>query len=122
MTIKIIPVARWNHGAQLAFFQQKLTEHYLAPDRPPRDCTPEERWASPPTFAVMKTGLKRALRLFDTLAEAEAFRLEQKAAEGADNRKFQVIQRPIEYRRCESYCRVAHVCQQLKREAEALPF
>jgi hypothetical protein len=36
-------------------------------------CTPEERWGRPTRFAVMKQGQKRAVRVFDTREEAEAY-------------------------------------------------
>jgi len=116
--IKIIPVRRWTEGETLAFFQQRLEEHYLVDGELPRECTSEERWATAPTFAVMKPGMKRAMRLFDTLEDAEKFRIEETTAKV----KPQVVQRPIEYKRCQSYCRVCHVCPQLAREAAVLPF
>jgi hypothetical protein len=36
-------------------------------------CTSEERWERPPKFAVMKTGQKRAVRLFDKREDADLF-------------------------------------------------
>jgi hypothetical protein len=70
-------------------------------DIPP--CTPEERWDKPPKFAVMKNGIKRAVRLFDTREDADLF------TETKGGNHF------VEYRhgesvRCRSYCLCRKFC------------
>ena len=73
-------------------------------------CSDEERWKREDTFAVKKKGNKRALRVFDNMAEAEAF-------------SSQASEREIEERRgkcvrCEDdWCRVARWCEQYENEA-----
>jgi hypothetical protein len=60
-------------------------------------CSPEERWERPPKFAVMKNGLKRAVRLFDVKQEAE-----QKVAELGVG--YFIEHRPGECIKCQGYC------------------
>lgn len=60
------------------------------------ECSPEERWAKPSQYALMKKGRQSAVRLYDTEAEAEE-------AKGDDQNLY------IEYRKgedtkCDKYC------------------
>lgn len=64
-------------------------------------CTPEERWHKADTYAVMKPGKKRAVRVFDTMEEAEKF------AEGGG---FEIDVRVGEDIRCTSYCVLSVWC------------
>ena len=66
-------------------------------------CSSEERWEKPPKFAVMKNGLKRAVRLFDRREDAELL------AEAKGKNHY------IEYRqgesiKCRSYCLCNRFC------------
>jgi len=66
-------------------------------------CTPEERWDRPSTYAVMKSGQKRAVKLFKTKEEADVL-----ANAKGDNHY-------VEYRKgesvkCSSYCLCKHYC------------
>jgi len=70
-------------------------------DIPP--CTPEERWEKPPKFAVMKNGLKRAVRLFDRRGDADLL-VETKGT------GHYVECRPGESVRCRSYCLCKRFC------------
>jgi hypothetical protein len=85
---------------------QKLDDDAIPP------CLPEQRWDHPSVFAVRKEGRKTAVRLFDTLGEAE-----QKAAElGAGH---SVENRPGESIRCQSYCLCCDFCDYYKRNVKA---
>jgi hypothetical protein len=66
-------------------------------------CTPEERWDRPTKFAVMRDGLKRAVRLFDDRETAE-----QLAAE--KGKGHYVEHRPGESIRCQSFCLCCRFC------------
>lgn len=66
-------------------------------------CTPGERYHAEDKYAVMKQGRKKALRLLDSRAEAEAWM----AAKGGDA----IVFRPGEDRKCLYYCPVAKFCQ-----------
>jgi hypothetical protein len=68
-------------------------------------CSPEERWASPTKYAVMKEGRKSAVKLYDTEADALAHANDE-------GPKFYVEVRPGKSARCEGYCPVAHLCEQ----------
>lgn len=67
-------------------------------------CTPEERWDTPPIFAVMKQGNKRAIKLCDTREDAEREMIERGTKGGY------VQERPGRSIRCEQYCPVAKFC------------
>lgn len=66
-------------------------------------CTPEERWAKPEKWAVMKGSNKRAVKLYDRKGDAE-FRA---ASEGSN---YHVEHRPGESRKCIDYCSVSQFC------------
>jgi len=69
----------------------------------PTPCTDEERWARPPTYAVMKKGRKTAVRVLPTMEEAEEKLATLDSNHYIDERKGSHI-------RCESYCPVRAVC------------
>jgi len=66
-------------------------------------CSPEERWDRPPKFAVMKNGMKRAVRLFDKQEEAEQLADEKGSGHYIEFRKGESI-------RCRSYCLCRRFC------------
>ena len=79
----------------------KLHREMADDDIPP--CSPEERWERPSEFAVMKAGLKRAVRKFDSRQEADAF------AGGKGSGHF-VETRPGESVRCQDWCACSGFC------------
>jgi hypothetical protein len=66
-------------------------------------CSPEERWERPPVFAVMKSGQKRAVRLFDKREDACLLA----EAKGANH---YVEDRQGESIKCQSYCLCKKFC------------
>ena len=88
------------------FIKGKVGEHQrcvLLKDNDIPPCTPEERWEKPPKFAVMKNGMKRAVRLFDRQEDADLL------AETKGENHF------VEYRqgesiRCRSFCLCRKFC------------
>ena len=70
-------------------------------------CTPEERWAKPPKFAVMKNQNKRATKLFDTEEEAQSF-IDFHSRNSKD--KFFIEKRPGTDGKCSEYCSVCEFC------------
>src|ERR1051325_4576985 len=86
------------------FIVRRIEEFERAKKELP-ECTPEERWYSGDKFALMKSGGKRAVKLFDT---------EQAAREHQEI--FDLVRgHEIQYRmgvnkRCQSYCNVAKFC------------
>jgi len=73
---------------------------------PPLECTPEEKWTRPTTYAVMKKGQIRAKRVLNSLKEAEEWIGEQKDLI-VDERKGLNV-------KCEEYCNVSKFCQYAK--------
>jgi hypothetical protein len=66
-------------------------------------CSSGERWERPPKFAVMKTGQKRAVRLFDKIEDAKLL---------ADTKSggHYVEHRPGDSVRCRSFCLCKGFC------------
>jgi hypothetical protein len=70
-------------------------------DIPP--CTPKERWEKPPKFAVMKTGGKRAVRLFDNKGDADLLAESKGTGHYVEHRQGESI-------KCQSYCLCNRFC------------
>ncbi len=98
--IKVIPIELWDDAKVEALLADRVMAHHA---KAPAPCTDEERWATAPKYAVMKKGGKKAIKLFD--AELDA--LGHAHGSGPE---YYVEQREREYKRCESYCRVSHIC------------
>jgi hypothetical protein len=77
------------------------------PDDHLPECTDQERWMRPTTYAVKKKGNKRATKVFDTQKEAENM------IAGSDNLVLEF--RPGENVRCERFCDAKNFCFQYKR-------
>lgn len=106
-----LPCPVWSLEETENYVMGRLAEHMIAAPRP---CTDEEKWLKPPTFAVMKEGRKSAVRVFESMADAEAFMV------GLD-RKHSIVERKGKYGRCEQYCNVNTWCpayQQERRQNE----
>lgn len=71
----------------------------------PVPCSDQERWARPTTWAVMKKGNKKALRVLDTESNAK-----QWLVNNTYTKDFYVQKREGEYIRCKSFCNVAPFC------------
>lgn len=69
-------------------------------------CTPEERFNSGDKYAVMKKGRKTALRVMDSLEEAERWKSEH----GGD----EIQKRPGEDKKCLDYCSACQFCNHYK--------
>lgn len=73
-----------------------------------RLCTPKERWAQPDKWALMKTGRKSAVKLYDSEEEAN-----QELSWGKGT---SIEYRPGKSNRCEKYCDAFPFCNQAKEE------
>jgi len=69
-------------------------------------CTPEERWHRGDKWAIMKTGVKKAVRLFDTFTQATDY-LEWNIN---DSNNYDVVFREGVSAKCLDYCSVRHIC------------
>lgn len=95
----LITIPLWGLEEAADFLYERVQAHF-APEVPP--CTDTERWATDPVYALMKKDRKSAVKLYASREEAE------KVAK--DRTGHYVEFRPQTFRRCESYCSVAHVC------------
>lgn len=91
---------------------QARFEEIAAAEKLPDDelpiCTPDERFNSGDKFAVMKKGRKTALRVLDTMEEAEQW----KAENGGD----EIVIRPGEDKKCLDYCAACEFCSYYKEK------
>jgi hypothetical protein len=100
-------VAPYDRALAESLFELKIKEHADAFNGNPRNCTEDEKWQKPPTFAVMKPGAQRASRVFDSLADAEKYQKDG-----------QIIQvRKAERTFCQEFCGMKHLCKQFERES-----
>lgn len=75
------------------------------------DCTPKELWAGVDTWALVKIGNKRATKICDSLADAEAYK-------NLHSSDLTIRLRPGKVKRC-GYCPVHNHCSQHKRLVES---
>lgn len=103
---QMVQVPLWEPDKASAYVEERIALHRAAEDTMTAPCcNDEERWAKPTTYAVMKKGNKKASRVLETREEAETW---------ADFNlfcKFEIVERPGEYTRCQSYCVSRAVCQ-----------
>ena len=88
-----------------------LAKYEGAPDSELPLCTADERWNSGDKYAVMKKGRKTAMRVLDSLNEAE----EWKIANGGDY----IETRKGEDKKCNDYCLCCEYCDYWKNSKEA---
>lgn len=105
-----IPVPIWPEAKIIAYLEGRVALHVAAREGKFEGCTPEERWARPDVYAVMKEGRKTAVRLHDDDASAQ-----RHASELGANHS--VVKRPGESVRCVAYCAVgaAGFCPQFNK-------
>lgn len=112
--VQRVPVPLWSPEVADAYVRRRVRLHQDADradqwgeDVPP--CSPEERWAKPTTYAVLRPGRKTALKVFRDEAEAHAFCVGKPDAV--------VATRPGGSTRCAgNYCGVAAWCGQWRAE------
>lgn len=90
-------------GARITAKVKDIEAAELLGDDDIAPCTPEERWADPEKYAVMKNGRKSAVRVFDTLIDAEN-------CAGELGNSHYVETRPAKSRKCEKYCLCKDFC------------
>jgi hypothetical protein len=105
--IVTIPIKLWSPEEREAFIQARLTAHSLAmfeadTDGTLPECSPEEMWEKPSTWAIKKEGGVRAKSVHSTKEEAEV-----NLTKG-----YFIEHRPGERTRCKSYCQVSKFCSQ----------
>lgn len=103
--VAVQQIPMWSRAKTIDFIFDRINKHLDAEINLP-ECSASERWAKDSKFAVMKGTNKRAVKLCDSLGEAEDY-----ISNGSGDR---IELRPGEVRRCENYCVVAPFCDQYK--------
>lgn len=85
----------------------ELKKYENVPDDELPICSEQERWNDGDKYAVKKSGNKRALRVYDSLEEAERHINSIKEEE---RKNFEIETRLGEDRRCLNYCSCCHFC------------
>lgn len=112
-----IPIPLWPKDEAQLWIAQRVRAHGLAAldsDAELPLCTPEERWAKPATYAVMRAGRKSAVSVHDT--EEAAVKAMPWPQTGVT-----VETRPGKSVRCASYCPVSAFCSQWKADPTNRP-
>ena len=84
---------------------EKMIRDWIRELDMPMPCDDVARWARPTTWAVMKKGNKKALRVLDTKDNAQQWMITNTYQD-----KFYIQERPGEYIRCKDYCQVREFC------------
>ncbi len=112
--MKDIPL--WSQEKAVQYIKQRVSLHQRAEkwaEYP--DCTDEDRWARPATWAVKKKGNKRAKKVFHDEEAADSW---AKMMNDCSQYSFIVETRPGMSVRCEQgYCKVANWCPQFKKDS-----
>jgi len=95
-------VEKWSREKQDDYISRRIELHKEAEKGVMIECTPEEKWQRPTTYAVMKKGNKRATKVCADLSTAESVAENIKGAE--------VVTRVGSNIRCDDYCIVSDVC------------
>ena len=91
----------------------------------PPVCTPRDKWEKETTYAVKKEGTKRAIRVYETLSEAEGhIEKREQVLEGSQTHKLFIETRKGEAVRCLSYCPARSFCNEAGKmeQQDSIPF
>lgn len=108
----------WPENKTIQFITERIRLHERAKMELP-ECTFEERWASPDTWAIKRKGQKNAVSGHSNYASYYSARtsLNLFKEQGEDNGLY-IEHRPGVSRRCEKYCSSHPFCDQFKRIQE----
>ena len=87
-----------------------VRDNWNTPDDEIEPCTPEERWATPTKWAVMKEGRKTAVKVYTTEEEAQDFIEDLEK----DKDKHFIEERKGQDKKCSDYCPCAPFCSYYK--------
>lgn len=110
--IVTVDIPLWEPEEQEALVKARISKHSEASlsvqiGHQLPECTAEDMWEKPTTYAVKKVGGVRAKRVFDSRAEAETFLKTVKDHE--------IETRPGGRTRCASFCNVSQFCSQYQQ-------
>jgi hypothetical protein len=113
--VVLVNIPIWSEEDRISYMKERVQLHQdaqmnydLVQMFPP--CSDEETWKRDDAWAVKKKGLKRAMRVFNSEAEAKDFSEAQSVATEIEYRAGEAV-------RCKgNYCGVADFCSQFKGE------
>lgn len=106
--VATIDIAVWPIEKTYEYILDRIRLHQAAASGTHIECNDEERWYEGTTYAVMKVGGKRAIRVFERKEDAES-----QVSDGQ-----YVEERRGGYRRCNEYCEVAQFCTQYQPDGQ----
>lgn len=114
--IVVIDIPLWLFEHREAYVRQRISLHgdaffEMETDGDMPECTPDEMWERPTSYAVKKDGNVRAKSVHDT-REAADTALAAATEKAKKGEKFLIEVREGGRTRCESFCQVAPYCQQ----------
>ncbi len=100
-----VKIPLWKHDFTVKYILNRIVLHT---QDPPPECTPEEKWTRPTTYAVIRKGQIRAKRVLSSPEEAKEWIGEQKDL-FVEERKGRNV-------KCEEYCNVSKFCEYYIKE------
>lgn len=119
--VAVVDIPLWDAAKAQAYMEERVHLHQQAQmmwdtQEAVVECTDEERWTKPDSYAVKKRGGKRAVKVFETNEDAIAHAVSLGSGYEVEHRKGGRT-------RCEQYCAVSEFCTQwaMERAAAAAP-
>lgn len=114
--IVVIDIPLWSFDEREAYVRSRISLHgdalfEMETDGEMPECTPEECWEKPTSYALKKDGNVRAKSVHET-SEAADTALAAATEKAKKGEKFLIEVREGGRTRCESFCQVAPYCQQ----------
>lgn len=111
--LKIKPLKLWSLEETKKYIEERVAEletTRMMEEKDMPECTSEELWSTPDSWAIMKDGRKTAVKVHETEIEAKAH------LKDLDD-KHTIEYRPGKAKRCK-YCAARNFCSQYKRMIE----
>lgn len=99
--VQVLDMPLWSEEDTLAYIQERVALHKQVMEGEDIPCTDEERWMEPTSWALMKVGGKKAIKVYRSQDEVP---LELNDGQYIEERKGSD-------RRCEKWCEVAKFCK-----------
>lgn len=102
--VQVIDLEVWSEEQAQRYIEERVSLHQAVESGAAVECTEEDRWYSGTTYALMKPGGKRALKVSAVRSEL-----------GEPAPGLEIVERPGSNRRCEHYCEAAPFCPQFQK-------
>lgn len=123
--IVVIDIPLWPYAHREAYIRDRISLHgdalfEMETDGDMPDCTPDEMWEKPTTYALKKDGNVRAKSVHET-SEAAEKALADATEKAKKGEKFLIEVREGDRTRCSSFCQVAGMCSQYQKYLSTKP-